>query len=98
MFTQPLPRAEGKTASEDVNARFMLEVVRFRGDLMTVFLVNVCTRRVSTKTIADKSTASVLAAVRVLIERLNSKPKVLSTDDGLEIRCRTLAARAGHSA
>ena len=24
VFTQPLPRAEGKTASEDVNARYMI--------------------------------------------------------------------------
>ena len=84
VFTQPLPRAEGKTASEDVNARFMLDVVNFRGDLMVVFLVNVFTRKVWAKTIADKSAASVLAAARVLINRLEEKPKVLSTDDGLE--------------
>ena len=45
MFTQPLPRAEGKTASEDVNARYVLDVVNFR-DLMVVFLVNVFTRKV----------------------------------------------------
>ena len=29
VFAQPLPRAEGKTASEDVNARYQLDVVNF---------------------------------------------------------------------
>ena len=84
VFTQPLPRAEGKTASEDVHSRYMLDVVNFRGDLMVVFLVNVFTRKVWAKTVADKSAASVLAAARVLINRLEEKPKVVSTDDGLE--------------
>ena len=84
VFTQPLPRAEGKTASEDVNARYMLDVVNFRGDLMGLFLVNVFTRKVWVKTIPDKSAASVLAAGKVLINRLDEKMKVLSTDDGLE--------------
>jgi hypothetical protein len=84
VFAQPLPRAEGKTASEDVNARFMLDVVNFRGDLMGLFLVNVFTRKVWAKTVADKSAASVLAAGKVLINRLEEKPKVLSTDAGLE--------------
>ena len=46
VFAQPLPRAEGKTASEDVNASFMLDVINFRGDLMGLFLVNVFTRKV----------------------------------------------------
>ena len=84
VFTQPLPRAEGKTASEDVNARYMMDVVNFKGDLMALFLVNVFTRKVWVKTIPDKSATSVLAAARVLINRLEEKPKVLSTDDGLE--------------
>ena len=41
VFTQPLPRAEGKTASEDVDARYMIDVVNFRGDVMALFMVNV---------------------------------------------------------
>ena len=44
VFAQPLPRAEGKTASEDVNARYMLDIVFVR-DLIVVFLVNVFTRK-----------------------------------------------------
>ena len=84
VFTQPLPRAEGKTASEDVNSRYMMDVVVFRGDLMCLFLINVFTRKVWVKTIQDKSAASVLAAGKVLINRLEEKPKVLSTDSGLE--------------
>ena len=46
VFTRPLPRAEGKTASEDVKARYMLDVVNFRGNLMAVFMVNVFSRKV----------------------------------------------------
>jgi hypothetical protein len=83
VFAQPLPRAEGKTASEDVNARYMLDVVNFRGDL-AVFLVNVFTRKAWAKTVVDKSAASVLAAARALILRLEERPKVVSTDDGRE--------------
>jgi len=83
VFAQPLPRAEGKTASEDVNARYMLDVVNFRGDL-AVFLVNVFTRKAWAKTVADKSAASVLEAARALILRLEERPKVVSTDDGRE--------------
>ena len=51
---------------------------------MPLFLMNVFTRKVWVKTIPDKSAASVLAAGKVLINRLQEKPKVLSTDDGLE--------------
>ena len=69
VFTQPLPRAEGKTASEDVNARYMLDVVFVR-DLIVVFLVNVFTRKTWAKTVPDKSAANVLAAGKVLINRL----------------------------
>ena len=84
VFAQPLPRAEGKTASEDLDARYMLDVVNFRGNLMAVFLVNVFSRKVWAKTIADKSAASVLAASRTLLDHVTTKPKVVSTDDGLE--------------
>ena len=83
VFSQPLPRAEGKTASEDVDARYMIDIVNFRGDLMGLFLINVFTRKVWVKTIPDKSAASVLAAGKVLINRLEEKPKVLSSDDDL---------------
>ena len=84
VFTRPLPKAEGKTASEDVNARYMLDVVVFRGDLMALVLVNVFTRKVWAVTIKDKSATSVLSAGKALIGRLDEKPKILSTDDGLE--------------
>ena len=84
VFAQPLPRAEGKTASEDLDARYMLDVVNFRGNLMAVFLVNVFSRKVWAKSIADKSAASVLAASRALLNHVTTKPKVVSTDDGLE--------------
>ena len=83
VFTQPLPRAQGKSASEDVDARYMIDIVNFRGDLMGLFLINVFTRKVWVKTIPDKSAASVLAAGKVLINRLEEKPKVLSSDDDL---------------
>ena len=36
VFTRPLPKAEGKTASEDLNARYMIDVVNFRENLMVV--------------------------------------------------------------
>ena len=39
VFTQPLPRAQGKTASEDVDSRFQIDVVNFRGDLMALFMI-----------------------------------------------------------
>ena len=84
VFTRPLPKAEGKTASEDLNARYMGDVVNFRADLMALVLVNVFSRKIWAVTIKDKSAASVLSAGKALIERLDEKPKVLSTDDGLE--------------
>ena len=84
VFTNPLPRAEGKTASEDVDARYMLDVVNFRGDLMALFLVNVFTRKVWAVAIKDKTASSVLSAGRALISRLPEPPKVVSSDDGLE--------------
>jgi len=83
VYTQPLPQAKGKTAAEDVNARYMLDVVFVR-DLIIVFLVNVFTRKTWGKSIPNKSAASVGAAAKVLIERLEEKPKVVSTDDGNE--------------
>ena len=46
VFAQPLPRAEGKTASEDGDARYMIDVVNFRGDLMALFMVKIFTRKV----------------------------------------------------
>ena len=84
VFTNPLPRAEGKTASEDVDARYMLDIVNFRTDLMALFLVNVFTRKVWAVAIKDKTAASVLSAGRALISRLPEPPKVVSSDDGLE--------------
>ena len=84
VFAQPLPRAEGKTASEDVDARYMIDVVNFRGDLMALFMVNVFTRKVWAVAIKDKTAASVLSAGRALISHLPEPPKVVSSDDGLE--------------
>ena len=83
VYAQPLPQAKGKTASEDVNARYMLDVVFIR-DLIVVFLVNVFTRKTWGKTVPNKSAASVGAAGKVLIDRLEEQPKVVSTDDGNE--------------
>ena len=83
VFTQPLPRSEGKTASEDVSARVMLDIVNFRTDLMSLFMVNVFTRKVWAVVIKDKSAASVLRAGTALIGRLDEKPKVVSSDDDL---------------
>ena len=84
VFTRPLPKAEGKTASEDVNARYMLDIVNFRENLMTVFMVNEFSRKVWARPVQNKSAEAVLAAGKQLIERLDEKPKVVSTDDGLE--------------
>ena len=50
VYTQPLPQAKGATAVEDVNARYMLDVVFVR-DLIVVFLVNVFTRKTWGKTV-----------------------------------------------
>ena len=47
-------------------------------------LVNVFTRKVWAVAIKDKCAASVLSAGRALISRLPEKPKVVSTDTGLE--------------
>ena len=58
VFTLPLPQAKGKTVSEDVNARYMLDVVFVR-DLVAVFLVTVFTRKTWGKTVPNKSAASV---------------------------------------
>ena len=69
VFTQPLPKAKGQTAVEDVNARYMLDVVFVR-DLVVVFLVNVFTRKTWGKTVPNKSAASVGAAGKVLLDRL----------------------------
>ena len=57
VFTRPLPQAKGQTAAEDVNARYMLDVVYVR-DLVVVFLVNVFTRKTWGKTVSNKSAAS----------------------------------------
>ena len=84
VFTQPLPRSEGKIASEDVDVRYMIDVVNFRGDLLGLFLINVFTRKVWTVAIKDKTAGSVLSAGRALISRLPEPPKVVSSDDGLE--------------
>ena len=83
VYTQPLPQAKGQTAAEDVHARYMLDVVFLRG-LIVVFLVEVFTRKTWAKTVPNKSAASVGAAAKVLIDRLEEQPKVVSTDDGLE--------------
>ena len=84
VFTQPRPRSEGKTASEDVESRVQIDVVNFRGDLMALFMIQVFSRKVWAVAIKDKTAASVLSAGRALISRLPEKPKVVSSDDGLE--------------
>ena len=78
-----LPKATGKTASEGVDARYQLDVVNVR-EFICLFLVNVFTRKTWAKIIENKSADAVLSAARVLIERLETKPKVVSTDDGGE--------------
>ena len=80
---RPLPRSEGKTASQEINARFMLDIVNFRADSMALFFVNVFTRKVWAVAIKDKSAASVLKAGKALIGRLDEKPKVVWSDDDL---------------
>ena len=76
VFTNPLARSEGKTASEDVSARYMLDIVNFRTDVMALFLVNVFTRKVWAVVITDKSAASVLKAGKALIEGWMRNPKL----------------------
>ena len=61
----------------------MLDVVFVR-DLIVVFLVNVFTRKAWGKTVPNKSSASVGAAGKVLIDRLEEQPKIVSPDDGNE--------------
>ena len=56
VFTQPLPRAEGKTVAEDVNARYMLDIVFVR-QLIVVFLVNVLTRKTWGRVVPNKRRA-----------------------------------------
>ena len=51
---------------------------------MGLFLINVFTGKVWVKTVPDKSAASIEAAGKILINRLEEKPRVLSTDSGLE--------------
>ena len=84
VFSAPLPKAQGKSVSEDVGARFQIDVVNYQSGIMALVLVNVFTRKFWAKTIPNKSAESVLAAGKVLINRLEEKPKVVSTDDGLE--------------
>ena len=48
---------------------------------MALFLVNVFTRKVWAVVITDKSAASVLKAGKALVERLDEKPKIVSSDD-----------------
>ena len=83
VYTAPLPKAKGQTVSEDLNARYMLDVVFVR-DLIVVFLVNVFSRKTWGRVVANKSAKAVLAAGKQLIERLPEQPKVVSTDDGGE--------------
>ena len=84
VFEQPLPRAEGKTASEDVHSRFQIDVVNFRTDLIALFMIQVFTRKVWAVAIKDRTAASVLSAGKALISRLPEQPKVVSSDTGLE--------------
>ena len=62
----------------------MLDVINLRADLMALFMINMFLRKVWTVAITDKSASSVVSAGRALISRLPEKPKVVSTDDGLE--------------
>ena len=56
----------------------------FVRNLIVVFLVNVFTRKAWGKTVPNTSAASVGAAGKVLIDRLEEKPVTVSTDDGNE--------------
>ena len=84
VFSAPLPKAQGKSVSEDVDARFQMAVVNYQSGIMALVLVNVFTRKFWAKTIPNKSAESVLNAGKVLIDRLQERPKVISSDDGLE--------------
>ena len=60
VFTQPLPQAKGQTAAEDVNARYMLDVVFVR-DLIVVFLVKTLTRNTTIRS-RTKTTSNIYRA------------------------------------
>ena len=74
VFAQPLPQSKGKTAAEDVHARYMLDVVFFR-DLIVVFLVEVFTRKTWAKAVPNKSAASVGPPGRCSLTGWTSSPR-----------------------
>ena len=93
---RPVQRAEGKTASEDIDSRFQMDLIDLHTDAAfdkttggvnkyILILINVFTREVYARPMASKEPATVSRELEAIIDRdLPQDPKVISSDNGNE--------------
>ena len=92
---QPVQRAAGKTASEDIDSRFQMDLIDLHTDAafdkatggvnkFILILVNVFTREVFARPLSKKEPKEVGQALEAILDELPQEPKVISSDNGKE--------------
>ena len=92
---RPVQRAEGKTASEDIDSRFQMDLIDLHTDAafdkttggvnkFILILINVFTREVYARPMAKKEPKDVSRELEAILNELPQDPKVISSDQGNE--------------
>ncbi len=91
----PVPPAKGKTVSESLDARWMMDLIQFNNKPVEVgrktwrfilVAINVFDRYLYALPLESKEPKEVLEALTKLINTAAKRPKLISSDDGLEFK------------
>ena len=86
---RPLPRSQGKSASESLDFRFQMDLIALpnspsNGNRYILVIVNVFTRRLYAAPISNKRAETVAVALDDLLAQMPSRPAVIFVDRGSE--------------
>ena len=90
---QSIQPSRGKTASEDIDARFQMDLIDLHNDAafdklgankFILVLVNVFTREVYAEALAKKEPSAVKPALQKILNDLDMIPTIISSDNGQE--------------
>ena len=86
--------SKGKTASEDIDTRFQMDLIDLHNDAafdktgdvnkFILILINVFTREVYAETLGKKEPKEVSEALASMLDKLPIDPKIISSDNGKE--------------
>jgi len=90
---QSIQPSRGKAASEDIDARFQMDLIDLHNDAafdklgankFILILVNVFTREVYAEALAKKEPSAVKPALEKILDELDAAPTIISSDNGQE--------------